>query len=123
MNRVKWIGLFAILCFVAALGACADGKETLERDIVGMWAVSDHVFELTPDGLFIDRWSDGVPGRYEIVDAHTILLYTDQDEKQEGIPLDCKIEGDRLTIGTLEYTRVPSEERLDPSAKEIGSKE
>ena len=98
--------LAAALLFLfaaVACAACAAGK----ANVTGVWSCelygSEQILEFTDDGRFIDRTSF-TENRYRI-ERGRIVVYV-EDEPGSELSFDYKVEGDTLTFGGAEYTKI-----------------
>ena len=98
--------LISVLTLFVLVG-CTAKAALKDADVVGKWRCelygSELLIEYTPDSRFISH-TDGTENRYTVENG-CIVTYVEGDVSSE-ISLDAKVDGDTLTYGGVEYTRV-----------------
>lgn len=103
----KIIALFAVVILLITFAGCSSEKALSEADVVGKWRCelygSELYIEFTPDSRFISH-TDGTENRYTVENG-CIITYVEGDVFS-NIALEASVNGDTLTYGGVEYTRV-----------------
>ena len=103
----KIVVWFILAPTLFAIVGCAAKAPIKDADIVGKWRCelygSELLIEFTPDSRFISH-TDGTENRYTVENG-CIVTYVEGDVSSE-ISLEASVDGNTLTYGGVEYTRV-----------------
>ena len=113
MKRMLSVIMVAIICVCAVVMTACTGESDVEKLTANPWSCSTDILEFTDKGRILWNFEgllDSV-SYYKLLKGNKINMYTEEGEEY-GIILDYRFEGEKLYIGEVEYTPLPTDEEL-----------